>query len=116
MTLTVSRPSRRVLYAMAGALLSVGELIGLVVVREMQGLQPVMNELLQQRATYIYVLLTTAVVQGCARRTASRNSPKPMRSPGCRTDGPYATAWPTRCVEPRATPLLYRCWSSTWMD
>ena len=50
---------------MAGALLSVGELIGLVVVREMQGLQPVMNELLQQRATYIYVLLTTAVVQGC---------------------------------------------------
>jgi diguanylate cyclase (GGDEF)-like protein len=53
------------LYAMAGALLSVGELIGLVVVREMQGLQPIMNELLQQRATYIYVMLTTAVVQGC---------------------------------------------------
>jgi len=43
----------------------VGELIGLVVVREMQGLQPIMNELLQQRATYIYVMLTTAVVQGC---------------------------------------------------
>jgi len=58
------RPSRGVLYAMAAALLSLGELIGLVVVREMQDIQPIANELLQQRTTYIYVLLTTAVVQG----------------------------------------------------
>ena len=49
---------------MAAALLSVGELIGLVVVREIHDIQPIANELLQQRTTYIYVLLTTAVVQG----------------------------------------------------
>ena len=59
------RPSRRVFYAVAGAILSVGELIGLVVVREMHTIQPIATELLQQRTTYIYVLLTTAVVQGC---------------------------------------------------
>jgi diguanylate cyclase (GGDEF)-like protein len=53
------------LYAIAGTILSAGELIGLVVVREMQNIQPIAKELLQQRATYIYVLLTTAVVQGC---------------------------------------------------
>jgi diguanylate cyclase (GGDEF)-like protein len=59
------RPSRSVLYAIAGAILSVGELIGLLVVREMQHIQPIVEELLQQRATYVYVLLTTAVIQGC---------------------------------------------------
>lgn len=58
------RPSRGVLYGLAGALLSVGELIGLLVMREMQDIEPLANELLQQRATYLYVLLTTAAVQG----------------------------------------------------
>jgi diguanylate cyclase (GGDEF)-like protein len=52
-------------YAVAGAVLSLGELIGLVVVREISNLQPIAHELLQQQATYVYVLLTTAVVQGC---------------------------------------------------
>jgi diguanylate cyclase (GGDEF)-like protein len=50
---------------MGATVLSVGELIGLVVVREMLGRQPIATELLQQRATYAYVLLTTALVQGC---------------------------------------------------
>jgi|RhiMethySRZTD1v2_1073278.scaffolds.fasta_scaffold05117_14 GGDEF domain-containing protein len=59
------RPSRGVWYAIAGTLLSVGELAGLLVVREMQDIQPIANELLQQRAMYLYVLVTTALIQGC---------------------------------------------------
>jgi len=43
----------------------VGELAGLLVVREMQDIQPIANELLQQRAMYLYVLVTTALIQGC---------------------------------------------------
>jgi len=52
------------LYAIAGTVLSLGELIGLFVVREMRDIQPIATELFQQRATYVYLLLTTAIVQG----------------------------------------------------
>jgi diguanylate cyclase (GGDEF)-like protein len=60
----MQRPSRAVLYAIAGTVLSLGELIGLFVVREMRDIQPIASELFQQRATYVYLLLTTAIVQG----------------------------------------------------
>src|ERR1051325_3342076 len=60
----MSGPSRAVLYAIAGGLLSLGELVGLFVVREMPDIQPIASELFQQRAIYVYVLLTTAIVQG----------------------------------------------------
>lgn len=53
------------MYAVAGATLALGELIGLFVVREMHEVRPVATELLQERATYIYFLLTTATVQAC---------------------------------------------------
>lgn len=59
------RPRRAVSYATAGAILALGELIGLLVVREMHDPQPISAELLQERSTYIYFLLTTAVVQAC---------------------------------------------------
>jgi diguanylate cyclase (GGDEF)-like protein len=50
---------------MAGAVLALGELIGLLVVREMQNMRPVAVELREEQATYIYFLLTTAIVQAC---------------------------------------------------
>ena len=59
------RPRRAVLYATAGAILAIGELIGLLVVREIHTPRPIPAELLQERVTYIYFLLTTAVVQAC---------------------------------------------------
>jgi diguanylate cyclase (GGDEF)-like protein len=48
-----------------GAILALGELVGLLAVREMHDIRPLATELLQERATYIYFLLTTATVQGC---------------------------------------------------
>jgi diguanylate cyclase (GGDEF)-like protein len=59
------KPSRAVLYAVAGALLSLGEAIGLLLVRESYGGPPVTTELLQERSTYLYVLLTTATILVC---------------------------------------------------
>jgi diguanylate cyclase (GGDEF)-like protein len=53
------------LYAIAGAILALGELVGLLVVREMHEMRPIAAELLEERATYIYFLLTTAIVQAC---------------------------------------------------
>ena len=57
------RLRRAVLYAVAGAVLALGELIGLLGVREMHDLRPIAAELLAERATYIYFLFTTALVQ-----------------------------------------------------
>jgi diguanylate cyclase (GGDEF)-like protein len=59
------RPRRAVLYAIAGAVLAFGELAGLLVVREIQNIRPIAAELLQERPTYLYFLLTTSVVQDC---------------------------------------------------
>ena len=59
------RPRRAVLYAIAGAVLALGELIGLLVVREIHDIRPIAAELLREQATYIYFLLTTATVQAC---------------------------------------------------
>jgi diguanylate cyclase (GGDEF)-like protein len=61
----MARPRRALWYALAGAALALAELIGLLVVREMHGIRPISAELLQERATYIYFLLTTAIVQAC---------------------------------------------------
>jgi diguanylate cyclase (GGDEF)-like protein len=49
-------------YALAGAALSLGEPIGLLIVRELSGTGPVMVELWQERATYAYVFVTMAIV------------------------------------------------------
>jgi diguanylate cyclase (GGDEF)-like protein len=61
-SVVISKPRRPVLYAAAGALLSLGEVVGLLVVRELYGAPPISIELLQQRITYLYVLLTTAII------------------------------------------------------
>ena len=50
------------IYATAGAVLSLGEPIGLLLVRELFGAPPVAIELLQQRVTYLYVFVTTAIL------------------------------------------------------
>jgi diguanylate cyclase (GGDEF)-like protein len=55
-------PSRAIRYALAGGVLSLGEPIGLLVVRELYGAPPVVTELLQQRVTYLYVFATTALI------------------------------------------------------
>lgn len=59
------RISRALSYAIAGAILSLAEPIGLLVVRETLGYRPVPSELLLERATYMYVFATTAVLLGC---------------------------------------------------
>jgi diguanylate cyclase (GGDEF)-like protein len=56
---------RSLYYAIAGAILSLGEPIGLLVVRELSGAGPIASELLQERFTYLYVFVTTAVILGC---------------------------------------------------
>ena len=57
--------NRAVRYAIAGALLSLGEPIGLLIVREVFGDRGIPTELLLERATYTYVFVTTAVLLGC---------------------------------------------------
>src|SRR5688572_22268992 len=55
-------PSRAVIYAVAGAALSLAESVGLLLVRELDGAPPVTLELLQERVTYLYVFVTTAII------------------------------------------------------
>jgi diguanylate cyclase (GGDEF)-like protein len=55
---------RALLYAAAGVILSLGEPIGLLFVREIYGAPPIPTELLLQRVTYIYVSLTSAILLG----------------------------------------------------
>ena len=59
------RISRALAYAIAGAILSLAEPIGLLVVREMSSYRPIPSELLLERATYMYVFATTAALLGC---------------------------------------------------
>ena len=56
--------SRAVLYGLAGIVLSLGEPIGLLIVREMLGYRAIRAELLLERATYLYVFVTTAILLG----------------------------------------------------
>src|SRR5262245_33318822 len=58
---SMSRPVR---YAITGALLSLGEPIGLLVVREAVGYRGIPAELMLERVTYIYVFVTTAILLG----------------------------------------------------
>jgi two-component system cell cycle response regulator len=60
----VERVTRRrsILYAVAGAVLSLGAPIGLLLLRELYGPRPVVAELSLDRLTYIYVFLSTAIV------------------------------------------------------
>jgi diguanylate cyclase (GGDEF)-like protein len=58
----MSRPDRATWYAIAGAILSLGEPIGLLIVRELSGGGPVLTELSQERLTYAYVFVTMAIV------------------------------------------------------
>jgi diguanylate cyclase (GGDEF)-like protein len=59
------RPRRAIWYAVAGAVLSLAELIGLLVVRELYEVRPVAAELVQERFMYLYVFITTAAILGC---------------------------------------------------
>lgn len=52
-------------YALAGAVLSLAEPIGLLVVRESYDLRPLATELMAERVTYIYVFVTAAVLLAC---------------------------------------------------
>jgi two-component system, cell cycle response regulator len=56
------RRDRATWYAVAGAFLSLGEPIGLLIVRELSGTRPLLAELSQELATYAYVFVTMAVV------------------------------------------------------
>ena len=56
--------SRAFVYAIAGVVLSLGEPIGLLLVREIYGMRPIPTELLLERVTYIYVSVTSAILLG----------------------------------------------------
>jgi diguanylate cyclase (GGDEF)-like protein len=56
------RRDRATWYALAGAVLSLGEPIGLLIVRELSGDRSVAAELSQERITYSYVFVTMAIV------------------------------------------------------
>jgi diguanylate cyclase (GGDEF)-like protein len=56
--------SRALVYAAAGVVLSLGEPIGLLFVREIYGARSIPVELLLERVTYIYVSVTTAILIG----------------------------------------------------
>jgi diguanylate cyclase (GGDEF)-like protein len=56
--------SRALVYTAAAAVLSLGEPIGLLFVREIYGVRPMPAELLLERVTYIYVSVTTAILLG----------------------------------------------------
>jgi len=56
------RGSRSLWYAVAGAILSMGAPIGLLVLRELYVPQPIITELSSDRLTYVYVFLSTAIV------------------------------------------------------
>jgi diguanylate cyclase (GGDEF)-like protein len=58
----MGKPSRAVVYAVSGAALSLAESVGLLLVRELNGAPPVTLELLQERVTYLYVFVTTAII------------------------------------------------------
>jgi diguanylate cyclase (GGDEF)-like protein len=57
----VIRRDRATWYAIGGAILSLGEPIGLLIVRELSGNRSIMAELSQERATYAYVFVTMAI-------------------------------------------------------
>lgn len=56
---------RAIWYAVAGAVLSLGEPIGLLIVREFFDVRPLVTELMLERVTYAYVLVTAAVLLAC---------------------------------------------------
>jgi len=56
--------SRALVYAAAGVVLSLGEPIGLLFVREIYGAPPIPTELLLERVTYIYISVTSAILLG----------------------------------------------------
>ena len=58
----IRRSRRAAVYAIAGAILSLGEPIGLLILRELSGVRPVLVELSQERGTYAYVFATMAIV------------------------------------------------------
>jgi diguanylate cyclase (GGDEF)-like protein len=59
---TMNRGNRAAWYAVAGAILSLGEPIGLLIVRELSGRRSIVTELSQERVTYAYVFVTMALV------------------------------------------------------
>ena len=56
--------SRALVYTAAGVVLSLAEPIGLLFVREIESVRPIPTELLLERATYIYVSVTSAFLLG----------------------------------------------------
>jgi hypothetical protein len=78
-------------YSAAGAILAVGGPAGLLIVRELYAPRPVATELSSERLTYLYVLISTAIVLAVLgfllgdRRIGSRRCRKPTRSPVWRT-------------------------------
>jgi len=56
--------NRALAYAAAGVVLSLGEPIGLLLVRDSYGMRAIPTELLLERVTYIYVSVTSAILLG----------------------------------------------------
>jgi two-component system cell cycle response regulator len=56
--------SRALVYTAAGIVLSLAEPIGLLFVREIHSVRPIPTELLLERATYVYVSVTSAILLG----------------------------------------------------
>jgi diguanylate cyclase (GGDEF)-like protein len=54
-------PRRSLWYAVAGAILSLGAPVGLLLLRELIAPQPLSDELLAERIAYLYVLIATAI-------------------------------------------------------
>jgi diguanylate cyclase (GGDEF)-like protein len=54
-------PRRSLWYAVAGAILSLGAPVGLLLLREVIAPQPLSEELISERIVYLYVLIATAI-------------------------------------------------------
>lgn len=68
------RRNRALWYAVAGAMFSLGEPIGLLVVREWYELRPISTELMLERVTYVYLFITAAALLACVGYVVGRQA------------------------------------------
>lgn len=68
------RRNRATWYAIGGAMVSLGEPIGLLIVRELSGDRSIVTELSQERVTYAYVFVTMAIATSVLGYLVGRQS------------------------------------------
>lgn len=68
------RRNRATWYAIGGAIVSLGEPIGLLIVRELSGDRSIVAELSQERVTYAYVFVTMAIATSILGYLVGRQS------------------------------------------